>query len=60
MDIFAPMFTVKVGSLTISSTIVFQWAAMLVITIFAILSTKNLKNKPGKLQVVLESLYQTV
>lgn len=60
MDIFAPMFTVKVGSLTISSTIIFQWAAMLVITIFAIVSTRNLKNKPGKLQVVVESVYQMV
>lgn len=60
MDIFAPLFTVKIGSLTISSTIIFQWAAMLLIIVFALLSTRNLKNKPGKLQVVLESIYQTV
>ena len=44
----------SIGPLQITSVITTSWAIMLVLTVFAILATRNLKEVPGPLQNVAE------
>lgn len=60
MNIFAPMFTVKLGSLVLPSYLIMQWVIMLVIIILAIIVTAKLNIRPGKLQALAEMFYESV
>ncbi|MGL4763402.1 MAG: F0F1 ATP synthase subunit A [Sarcina sp.] len=60
MHIFAPQFTVTVGSFVLPSYLIMQWFVMLVIIILAGIVTARLNMKPGKLQAVAEMFYEAV
>lgn len=61
MDVFGPLFTLKIGPFSIGGDIVIQWVIMLILILFAFLVSRNFKiNNPGKLQVVLEMAYETI
>ncbi|MGL4992004.1 MAG: F0F1 ATP synthase subunit A [Sarcina sp.] len=60
MNIFAPMFTLKIGSLVLPSYLIMQWVVMLFIIVIAIIITSKLKMKPGKIQTVAEMFYEAV
>ena len=44
----------RIGPLEVTSVIVTSWVIMLVLTVFAILATRNLKDVPGPLQNLAE------
>ena len=44
----------RIGPLEVTSVIVTSWAIMLLLTAFAILATRNLKDVPGPLQNLAE------
>lgn len=60
MELVAPIFSFKIGSLVIDSDIVFQWLVILVLGVTAYLLTRDLKAKPSKRQVAIEYIYDTV
>ena len=60
MNIFEPMFTVKIGGIVFQGPVVLQWGIMIFLVIVGILFTRALKVKPGKMQVALEMLYDTI
>ncbi|WP_297520942.1 F0F1 ATP synthase subunit A [uncultured Clostridium sp.] len=60
MHIFAPQFTVTLGSFVLPSYLIMQWAVMLLIIILAGIVTAKLNMKPGKLQAVAEMFYEAV
>ncbi|MGL5616908.1 MAG: F0F1 ATP synthase subunit A [Sarcina sp.] len=60
MDIFSPMFTLKIGSLVFPSAVVLQWAVMIFLIIVGLIVTRGLKVKAGKIQTLLEMFYETV
>lgn len=60
MNIFEPMFTVKIGSIVFPAPIVLQWGIMIFLIIVGFLLTRKLKAKPGKLQIALEMFYETI
>ncbi|MFZ7119681.1 MAG: F0F1 ATP synthase subunit A [Eubacteriaceae bacterium] len=53
--IFAEVFGVRITQTTIS-----MWGVMIVILIFCILATRNLKKVPGKLQVIAEMIVTSI
>jgi len=57
-----PVFSFEIGSFSVNigEAILAQWGIMLILGIGAFLLTRNLKRKPNKKQVVLETLYTTV
>ena len=60
MEIVAPIFSFKVGSLIIDSDIVFQWVIIIFLGIMSYFLTRKLKAKPTKIQVAIEYLYDLV
>lgn len=60
MHIFAPQFTVAVGSFVLPSYLIMQWVVMLIIIVLAGIVTAKLNMKPGKLQAVAEMFYESV
>lgn len=57
-----PVFSFEIGSFSVNigQAILAQWGIMLILGIGAFLLTRNLKRKPNKKQVVLETLYTAV
>lgn len=53
--IFAEVFGVRITQTTIS-----MWGVMIVILIFCILATRNLKKVPGKLQIIAEMIVTSI
>ena len=60
MHIFAPQFTVAVGSFVLPSYLIMQWVVMLIIIVLAGIVTAKLNMRPGKLQAVAEMFYESV
>ena len=62
MEAEIPVFSFEIGSFSVNigEAILVQWGIMLILGIGAFLLTRNLKRKPNKKQVVLETLYTTV
>lgn len=60
MELVAPIFSFKIGSLIIDSDIVFQWIIIIALGITAYFLTRNLKSKPTKRQVAVEYVYDLV
>lgn len=50
----------QIGPLEITSVVVTSWAIMLILTVFAILATRNLKEVPGPLQNVAEMVVEAL
>ncbi len=46
--------------MNITSAIIVQWVIILILGIGSFLLTRNLKQKPGKIQAALEKLYETI
>ena len=44
----------SIGPLEVSGSVVTMWILILVVTLFSILATRNMKDVPGKLQNVAE------
>lgn len=62
LETVTPIFSFSIGGLPIDITrdIVVQWGVMLCLFIASLLLTRNLKRKPNKVQVVIESVYSYV
>lgn len=62
LEVAAPIFSFNIGSFTvnINRDIIVQWGIILILGIISYVITRNLKRKPGKRQVVLESIYTYV
>lgn len=61
MDVFGELFELKIAGFAISGDIVIQWVVMLIIILAAILCTRKFSvEKPGKVQVVVEMIYETI
>jgi F0F1-type ATP synthase, subunit a len=59
---FSTLFTIHLGSLKIpiTSSIVSQWVIIVLLAIFALVITSNMKKIPDRKQSVAELLYNTV
>lgn len=61
MEPLKPIWSFNLGffNIDIAPEIVIQWGIILLVAVLAILSTRNLKLRPGKKQTVVEALYTT-
>ena len=57
-----PIYSIPIGnySIDITTSVICQWAAILVLGICSFLLTRNLKRKPDKKQAALEKIYISV
>ena len=62
MEKLVPLFSIPLFGyrFDVTSSILYQWIIMAVITILAILSTRNLSKIPDKKQTIVELLVQTI